>query len=361
MPATETRAAASSGTDYTSRLIDSAFNAAAGLGARIDGTAAAEICAGAWGRAFASAVVRPNTTSTRALTPAVLEAIGRQLVLAGEAAFEIRIRRGRVELDPVCAWTVEGDATPSTWAYQLTFSGPTTTSLRRVTGARVVHPRYAASPAAPWRGLSPLALQRETAQLAANLETRLRQEAGGVVGRLVTVPGGSDVDELAGDLKGLAGGTMLVPTTAGGWEGSPMDAPKRDWHATRLGADPPAGEVRLRNDVVGHVLAATGCPVDFVARTDGTSRRESWRQFLSGTIGPVARLVASELGEKLDTPGLELTFDDLRASDLTGRSRAFGQLRTHGVRADAAARIAGFDGLTGADFEPAAPAATVAS
>ena len=237
--------------------------------------------------------------------------------------------------------------------YELTFCRTDhDLSTARHGRARDPSPLCLLAPAAPWRGLSPLALQRETAELAANLETRLRQEAGGVVGRLISVPGGSDVDDMAGDLKTLNGGTMLVPTTAGGWEGSPMDAPKRDWHATRLGADPPAAEVSLRSDVIMHVLAATGVPTDLVARADGTSRRESWRQFLSGTIAPVARLVASELAEKLDAPGLELTFDDLRASDLTGRARAFGQLRDHGVRAEAAATIAGFDGLTAGDFEP---------
>ena len=54
-----------------------------------------------------------------------------------------------------------------------------------------------------------------------------------------------------------------------------------------------------------------------------TAQRESWRRFLHGTVAPVARLVAHELGEKLDAPGLRLEFEELRASDVQSRARSW--------------------------------------
>ncbi len=70
--------------------------------------------------------------------------------------------------------------------------------------------------------------------------------------------------------------------------------------------------------------------------------RESWRQFLFGSVAPMARLIAAELSAKLETE-VSLEFGELRASDLTGRARAFGTLRQNGVSIESAARICGLD------------------
>ena len=52
-----------------------------------DAIAAADVAAGQWSRAFASAVVAPATAATAALTPDVLALIGRELLRRGEALF----------------------------------------------------------------------------------------------------------------------------------------------------------------------------------------------------------------------------------------------------------------------------------
>ena len=109
----------------------------------------------------------------------------------------------------------------------------------------------------------------------------------------------------------------------------------------RLGANPPPPVVDLRGSVAEHVLAACGVPVALLGRADGTLARESWRQFLHGTVEPVARIVASELAGKLDTPGLAFEFSALRASDVQGRARAFAGMVGAGLSVDDAARIAG--------------------
>ena len=74
---------------------------------------------------------------------------------------------------------------------------------------------------------------------------------------------------------------------------------------------------------------------------DAAGQRESWRRFLHGSVQPLGDLLAVELADKLDTPGLRLTFDRLMASDLSGRARAFGSLVQGGMDADRAARLAG--------------------
>ena len=327
--------------NYTEASIQAAIAGASGTSsaATIEATAAAEIAAGIWGRAFAAARVDPVTSATRALTPEVLSTIGRELILRGEAAFEIVVRRGRLELDCSSWWNVRGGARRDSWVYDLSISGPDTIETRTLVADRVVHPRYAVAPNAPWTGLSPLALQRNTAALAANLELRLGQEAGGQVGQLIAVPDTGD-DDLKAGLKSANGRVILVPTTSSGFEGL-GDAPRQDWSPKRLGGNPPESLRGLRGDTMQTVLAACAVPVELLQRADGTALREAYRQFVAAAVQPVGRQVARELAEKLDAPGLRLEFGDLAGSDLAGRARAFAALVKSGVSIERAAAQTG--------------------
>ena len=58
-------------------------------------------------------------------------------------------------------------------------------------------------------------------------------------------------------------------------------------------------------------------------------------------IAPLGRLVEAEFRVKLDSPGLTVGWDDLRASDLAGRSRSFKQLVEAGLKVSEAARLSG--------------------
>ena len=69
--------------------------------------------------------------------------------------------------------------------------------------------------------------------------------------------------------------------------------------------------------------------------------REGYRQFLHGTIVPVSKLVLGELREKLDTPALAFGFEDLMASDIAARARAFGVMVTGGMDIERAAGLSG--------------------
>ena len=86
-------------------------------------TGALEVCAGIWGRAFASVKVEPQTAA-QVLSPNVLNLIGRQLIRQGEVLFRVQVVNGQRVLTPSSAWDVSGGADPSTWRFTCSFSGP---------------------------------------------------------------------------------------------------------------------------------------------------------------------------------------------------------------------------------------------
>ena len=108
--------------------------------------AALEACLGLWGRAFASADVSPTNVATDALTPNVMQLIGRQLLLRGEAVFEIEVERGLVQLRPASIWSVSGGVDPRDWTYGVTVQGPSETVTRKLQASRVVHVMYGVDP-----------------------------------------------------------------------------------------------------------------------------------------------------------------------------------------------------------------------
>lgn len=114
-----------------------------------------------------------------------------------------------------------------------------------------------------------------------------------------------------------------------------------DWQAKRIGANPPVSLVNLHELASKEIALACGVPTALVASSPtGTGTREAWRQFLFGTVAPLGKLVAAELSRKLGAP-ITLTWDELRASDLAGRARAFQSLVGGGMALGRAAALAG--------------------
>ena len=89
------------------------------------------------------------------------------------------------------------------------------------------------------------------------------------------------------------------------------------------------------------ILAACGVPPEMLRQSDGTGRREAWRQFLFGSVAPVALGVAADLADKLDIPDLAFNHDRMSASDISGRARAFQSLVKGGMDVAKAAALAG--------------------
>ena len=323
----------------------------AGLEARADGStsnvralAALEIAGGLWSRSLASATVEPATAALAGLTPSVLSDIGTQLCRHGEALYTLSVEGGRVVLHQVASFDVQGDYNPRSWRYTVTQSGPTSTTTRRLTADELVHFRLSCDPGQPWRGRSPMSRCPETAALASALETRLAQEASGPVGSLLSVPESSDPDgdalsDLRTGIAGAKGAPVLHETTVKGY-GDPGNAPHNDLRPTRFGAAWPSAVAELRDPISQSVMLACGIPTALVSNSDGTAAREGLRRFLTTTIKPIARIIETELRAKLD-PAAELSFSELAASDITGKSRAVGSLVKAGMSIDDARAVAG--------------------
>ena len=307
----------------------------------VEALGAVEAAAGLWSRAFASATVEPQTLATQALTPSVLAAIGRGLAVRGEAVFEVEVN-GAVQLTQAASWKVAGGTRPETWRYAVELPLPSGKVAKRTLPAEsVLHLRYATRPGAPWAGISPLGIADETRALATWIERRLAEETSTATSYVLPLPEAADVDKLKADIKGGRGRLHIVDTTSAGWGDGTASAPQRDWKSNRLGADPPESLGKLRSDVGNDIFGVYGIPSSI--HGTGGSARESYRQFLSSTIQPLARLVVQELADKLDTPTLALDFSELRAADISGRARAYGVLINAGMPPAEAAEATGLD------------------
>ena len=330
-------------TDYTDAVVAAILSRAGGDSVSTDTLAVVEIAAGLWARAFASAKVTPENPMTAALTPAVLAAMGRALLLNGEYLGELYVDIDRLAVRESCSWDVAGDVFG--WTYRADFPGPSGMVSRTLDAVRVIHPRIGSDRTRPWAGVGPMARALSTLTLAARLEQSLTYEVSGPTGDLIPTPHekGGALDKLRTDVTNLKGRTALVESMASGW-GSGLDradAPRADWHPVRLGAKPAETLPPLRSQVTETLLAAAGVPVSIVSRADGTLAREEYRRFLHSTIQPVGEVIAGELAEKLDTPGLTFDFAALGAADIQGRVRAFQGLVLAGVDVSKAAQLTG--------------------
>ena len=98
-------------------------------------TGALESAAGLVGRAFTSCEVSGDAMYARALTPQVMELIGRALLRRGDAVFYMDTSDG-LTLIPAQTHTVDGGPMPTSWSYDITLSGPgRSTTLRPVRAA----------------------------------------------------------------------------------------------------------------------------------------------------------------------------------------------------------------------------------
>ena len=250
----ETRAESS----YTDTLIAALVSRAQGKSLSIPtATAALEACAGTVGRGFAASEVSGPDSLARALTPGVLELIGRSLIRRGELVLLIDTEAGRLRLIPAETHDVEGGPYPETWEYRLTLGGPSRTVTHDfVPAASVLHFRYAVDASTPWRGNGPLAVANLAGKLSAETVSALANESSGPVGRLLGIPvDGQDatVLELKADIRDARGRTALIET--GDWSGGDS---KVDLKTERFGAEPPASLVQLVTIASQEVYSACG-------------------------------------------------------------------------------------------------------
>ena len=109
------------------------------------------------------------------------------------------------------------------------------------------------------------------------------------------------------------------------------------------GANKTAEARRLINESAGRPAIALDFQALYAALWGGSqaaSVREAWRLALFGVLSPLGKLVESEMKAKLDDD-VSLTWTELRASDLSGRARAFQSMVGGGMPVDQAVAVAG--------------------
>ena len=300
---------------YTDQIIAQLLASASGVGSG-GALAAIETAARWWGSGLASATIKPSNIALAAITPTILDSIGRNLCRVGESLFMIDVRQGKVSLTPCGQWTVHGNDDPASWIYRVTLSGPDSTRMITLPAASCLHVRYAASAARPWAGRSPMALAADTAKAAGLLEHATSEEFSFVQRQLLSPRRNQGdygmVDSLTPELIAkvvksfsdhTGSGALIIPG---------------DLEPKRLGPQPPPGFAELRDRLEQSILSLHGIPPALVAaRGTGTALRESFRQILHSLLKPLGALVVEELQAKLH-PEAALEFSSLRAGDITG-------------------------------------------
>ena len=308
--------------NYTQLITDALIEGAADSAA--DGyTGALEIAASQLSRAFTAATV--DGPDGPLLTPWAMGQIGRSLVETGESVW---LRSGR-RLIRAETYGIQPNG-----RYEIQSAG----SVMAGSASDVLHVRWNVDVASQ-RGVGPLANARTLRTLLQRLETSMANEGNTEVGYLLPVPDADRIEQLRSDLNSLKGRVAVVETSQGGWGDGPQGAPRRDFELARIGPNVPQGNVNLFEASRNTVLAACGYPVQLVMGTDGTGQREAWRRYLHGTVAPLGRLVVTAA----EAIGLNIgiSFDQLFASDIQGRARAFQSLVASGLSLDQAAAASG--------------------
>ena len=327
---------------YTDTLIAALVSRAQGKSLAVpSATAALEACAGTVGRGFAASEVSGPDTLTRALTPGILEMVGRSLIRHGELVLLIDTTAGKLRLVPAESHDVSGGPFPEEWEYTVTLGGPSRSAIHEfVPAASVLHFRYAADPARPWRGNGPVEVAALAGRMSAETVRALAEESSGPVGRLLGIPiDGQDqtVKGLTTDILNAKGRVALLET--GDWGNAGGDT-KVDLETRRFGAEPPASLVELVSVASREIYAACGFNAALWGGGAAAATREAWRLCLFSVLAPLGFMVQSELKDKLEDT-VTLSWQELRASDLSGRARAFQSMVGGGMAVAEAVSVAG--------------------
>ena len=289
---------------------------------------ALETAAGALSRAFTAATV---TGGGAAITPWTMAQIGRGLVEYGESVwYRLGMRLERVENYDL--------PTRDGMLYNLNM-----TDGRVVTAGpdRVLHVRWNIN-VYNGRGVGPLMQARALRTMMQRLEGSMSDELSAAVGYLLPIPddGQSEsVQTLRDQIAALKGKIAVIETARAGWGQGAAQGPRRELDLQRLGPNIPASSVDLYQAARNAVFAACGYPVALVGIEDGTAQREAWRRYLHGTVAPLGRLVVEAAG--MAGLNISIAWDNLFASDIQGRARAFQSLVASGMSLERAAAASG--------------------
>ena len=324
--------------DATAAVINALLANARGQDVTADGLAVVETAAGLVGRAFASVGIAGDRYAV--VTPQILELVGRSLMRRGELVLALE---DGPRLTPASGWTIRGRDDPREWVYRLDFAGPSGTRSAYLPSDSVIHVRVNCDPSRPWAGRAAFAVAASTAKTAAASEKSAGAEASIPAARIAPVPAADEAQREAFKAALSQGGMTVIQAAAqAALSGGSGQEPASRWEPAVLHPDPTEGHLKLRREAAADVLSACGIPPTlFDSRADGTARREAYRQLIFVTLAPLAAIVQAELRDKLDSPGLALSFSGLHGADLATRGRALKQLVESGVSLSEALSITG--------------------
>lgn len=326
----------SSGTGYTTQLMQARTSYISGVAGLGELTAAVQSCVTLWEGGLALADVK----GTDLLSRRVMALTARSLALRGEAVFLVRDR-----LIPASDWdltTRDGD--PRSYRLHVSEAGGSRSEI--ALAGEVLHFRIGSDAYAPWGGSAPLRRSSLSAQLLAEIETALRDvfRDAPLGSQIVPMPEGSaeDVSGLRSAFVGKRGATMVVEGVAQA-VGAGMH-PQLGKSPDQLSPDLSrtlAGE--LLRDAKGSIFSAFGVlPGLQNPATTGPMVREAQRHLAQLILQPIAMLMAEEATAKLGGSVLIDVVRPMQAFDAGGKARALGTL----VQAMAQAKEAGIEGAT---------------
>ena len=221
--------------------------------------------------------------------------------------------------------TVQGGVDPRSWRYTLTDAAPTEPKTYTVEARNVLHLRIGIEPLTPWRGRSPLA--RLTSAAAAEFEQALGEQRPAYSVSLDTPLDADDVRQFREQIRRLQ--SDRLPILLGD------DA--------RVAALPSVGDTAIaaRRDVAATIAQSFGLGAAFFAENvQGVASREAWRQFINGTLSPIARMIEMEATAKT---GVQTRIDvtPLRLVDLVSAAKAYASFVAAGMSEDEALERAG--------------------
>ena len=327
-------------TDATDALIGAMLAAASGGGdVQPSGLAAIEQAAGLVGRAFAGALVSGDRLGV--VSPQILEMVGRSLIRRGEIVFSLD---DGPRLQPASGWEIRGMGPDSKlWTYRLNFDGPSglTRSVYLPAGS-VIHIRVNSDPSRPWAGRAPWSIASSTARTAASAEASAAAEASIPSTRIAPIPSADEAQRTAYKEALKKGGVATVQAAAqAALSGGQGQEPSARWSPAVMRPEPGDGHIRLRREAAADVLGACGIPTALFDGSEGSAKREAYRQFIFGALQPWAAIAMGELREKLSSPELLISFAGLHGADLATRGRALKQLVDAGVDLTEALAITG--------------------
>ena len=233
--------------------------------------------------------------------------------------------------------------------YERALYGPDGGTTRTVPAAGIVHmfdiPSIRRARGVAWD----IRAQHEPPWIADNLlsshsDAPREEESGAPVAHVIPSPVDGAADSTATlreDIKAARGGVLLAETQMGGY-GDKAGAPASDFAVKRIGANPPDVLRALASETGERIMEACAVPgALLVASADGTSQREALRRWVHCHVAPLGRIVAAELSDKLDLPGLTMGFEALYGSDVVGRASAFKRLVEAGMAIEKAVALAG--------------------